>query len=151
MDIGHLLFAWNAGPLTAAEQRLGAERAAQLDAFRNLLAQVKGIQIQSGKTVGDEMAAKDEIRGKVEGLVRGFKITNKRYFSDSGVEIDVEVPLAALTEALLPSGKTELALKTDGEIRVRAANSRGMRSVRSSYTSTALAGCPSRPARPISW
>ena len=30
MDIGHLLFAWNAGPLTAAEQRLGAERAASL-------------------------------------------------------------------------------------------------------------------------
>lgn len=98
-----------------AQARLGAERTAQMDAFRNLLAQVKGIQIQAGKTVGDEMAAKDEIRGKVEGLVRGFRVTNKRYFSDSGVEIDVEVPLSALTEALIPAGTSELALKTEGE------------------------------------
>lgn len=97
-----------------AQARLGAERAAQLDAFRNLLAQVKGIQISSGKTVADEMS-NDEIRGKVEGVVRGFRITDKRYFSDSGVEIDVEVPLAALTSALLPSGESGVALKTDGE------------------------------------
>ena len=29
--------------------------------------------------------------------IRGFKVVNKRYYSDSGVEMDVEVPLAALT------------------------------------------------------
>lgn len=97
-----------------AQARLGAERAAQLDAFRNLLAQVKGIQISAGKTVGDQME-NDEVRGKVEGVVRGFKITGKRYYSDSGVEIDVEVPLAALTEALLPAGGSAVALKTEGE------------------------------------
>src|SRR4051812_7510374 len=45
-----------------AQARLGAEKAAQLDAFRNLLAQVKGIAISGGKTVGDAMA-KDEIKG----------------------------------------------------------------------------------------
>src|SRR5579871_5024752 len=46
-----------------AQARLGAERAAKLDAFRNLLEQVKGVQLSAGKTVGDQMA-KDEIRGK---------------------------------------------------------------------------------------
>jgi hypothetical protein len=97
-----------------AQARLGAERAAQMDAFRNLLAQVKGIQISAGKTVGDEMAT-DEIRGKVEGLVRGYRVTDKRYFSDSGVEVDVEVPLSAVTELFVaPSGKA-LALKKEGE------------------------------------
>src|ERR1700753_3350780 len=35
--------------------------------------------------------------------------------------------------------------------RERAANSRGIRRLRSSYTSTARAGSRSRPARPISW
>ncbi len=65
---------------SSAQARLGAERAAQLDAFRNLLAQVKGIQITSGKTVNDAIT-KDEIKAKVEGVVRGFKVVGKRYYS----------------------------------------------------------------------
>ena len=97
-----------------AQARLGAEKAAQMDAFRNLLQQVKGIQIKAGKTVGDEMA-KDEIRGKVEGLVRGYKVTAKRYFSDSGVEVDVEVPLSSLTEIFVEPAATQLAVKSEGE------------------------------------
>src|SRR5206468_1614979 len=36
-----------------AQARLGAERAAQMDAFRALLTQVKGISISAGHTVGD--------------------------------------------------------------------------------------------------
>jgi hypothetical protein len=97
-----------------AQARLGAERAAQMDAFRNLLQQVKGIQISAGKTVGDEMA-KDEIRGKVEGLIRGFKIVDKRYFSDGGVEIDVVLPLSALTEVVDTSDETKVALNEEGK------------------------------------
>lgn len=99
-----------------AQARLGAERAALMDAFRNLLEQVKGIQVSAGKTVGDAMA-NDEIRGKVEGVVRGYKVTAKRYYSDSGVEVDVEVPLAALSEVLVvPSeSPSAIGLKTEGE------------------------------------
>jgi hypothetical protein len=98
-----------------AQARLGAERAAQMDALRNLLAQVKGIQVSSGKTVGDQMSAKDEIRGKVEGAVKGYKVVKKRYFADNGVEIDVEVPLAALTEVVdSPSDGATAALHSEG-------------------------------------
>lgn len=97
-----------------AQARLGAERAAQMDALRNLLAQVKGIQVHAGQTLGDEMG-KDSIRAKVEGTVKGFKVTAKRYFSDNGVEIDVEVPLGALTEVVDDGGATKAALKSDGE------------------------------------
>ncbi len=96
-----------------AQARLGAERAAKLDAFRNLLEQAKGLQVKAGRTVGDELAS-DEIRGRVEGVIKGFKVTNKRYFSDSGVELDVEVPLSELTSALLPRGESAIVLKTDG-------------------------------------
>jgi hypothetical protein len=97
-----------------AQARLGAERAAQLDAFRNLLAQVKGLQISAGKTMNDAMG-KDEVKARVEGLVRGFKIVGKRYYSDNGVEIDVEVPLAMLTDVIDPEPQQMLATKTEGE------------------------------------
>lgn len=105
-----------------AQARLGAERAAQMDAFRNLLAQVKGIQVSAGKTVGDALSA-DEVKAKVEGVIRGYKVVGKRYFSDGGVELDVEVPLAAITAAVLdaqqPAGGAEasapaVALNTSG-------------------------------------
>ena len=84
-----------------AQARLGAEMAAKADALRNLLAQVKGISVDGTRKMGDLME-KDEIRTRVEGMVRGFKITNKRYFSDSGVEVEIEVPLAMLTDIIDP-------------------------------------------------
>ena len=100
---------------TPAQARLGAETAAKLDAFRNLLAQAKGLRLSAEKTVGDAMAT-EEVKAKVEGAIRGFKITSKRYFSDGGVEIDVEVPLAAITELVAPAAaEAHAALNTNGE------------------------------------
>jgi len=98
-----------------AQARLGAERAAQMDALRNLLAQAKGISVNGERTLGEDMAAKDELRGKVEGAVKGYKVTAKRYFSDNGVEIDVEVPLAALTEWVDPQGPSKSVVHKEGE------------------------------------
>jgi len=86
--------------LSPAQARLGAEKAAQLDAFRNLIGQARGIHISAGKTVGDAMA-QDEVKGRVEGVVRGFKVVKKRYYSDQGVEMDVEVPLSGIAQAVL--------------------------------------------------
>lgn len=91
-----------------AQARLGAETAAKADALRNLLAQVKGISVDGTRKMGDLMAM-DEVRMRVEGVVRGFKITNKRYFSDSGVEVEIEVPLALLTDVVDPD-TTQLML-----------------------------------------
>ncbi|WP_224362991.1 LPP20 family lipoprotein [Hyalangium versicolor] len=96
-----------------AQARLGAERAAKMDAFRNLLEQAKGVQISAGRTVGDVLAS-DEIRGRVEGVIRGFKVVDKRYYSDGGVVMDVEVPLSALTSALTPATVPAIAVNTQG-------------------------------------
>jgi hypothetical protein len=85
-----------------AQARLGAEKAAQLDAFRNLLGQVKGIHVSATQTVGDQMA-QEEIRGRVEGVIKGYRVVKKRYFSDQGVELDVEVPLSAISLAVFPA------------------------------------------------
>lgn len=85
-----------------AVARIGAEKAAKLDALRNCLEAMKGVAISSGQTVGGAMSADPGVRGAVEGTVRGFRETAKRYFSDGGVELDVEVPLEALGDAVLP-------------------------------------------------
>ncbi|MBL8911978.1 MAG: LPP20 family lipoprotein [Archangium sp.] len=98
-----------------AQARLGAERAALADALRNLLAQVKGISVDGSRKMGDLME-KDEIKTRVEGIVKGFKVVNKRYFSDSGVEVEVEVPLAMLSDVIDPDTTQMLAVgKPEGE------------------------------------
>jgi hypothetical protein len=87
-----------------AVARIGAEKAAKLDALRNCMEALKGVQLQSGQTVGGALQSDAALSGRVEGLVRGFKVVGSpRYFSDGGVEMDVEVPLeGALSDTLLP-------------------------------------------------
>ncbi|HET6436656.1 MAG TPA: hypothetical protein VFG59_01245 [Anaeromyxobacter sp.] len=87
-----------------AVARIGAEKAARLDALRNCLSTLRGVQIDAGHTVGRALDSDAALSGRVQGLVRGFRVAGKpRYFSDGGVEIDVEVPLeGALSDALLP-------------------------------------------------
>jgi hypothetical protein len=90
-----------------AVARIGAERAAKLDALRNCMEALKGVQLQSGQTVGGALEGDAALTGKVQGLVKGFRVVGKpRYFSDGGVEMDVEVPLeGALSDALLPKAE----------------------------------------------
>ncbi len=90
-----------------AVARIGAERAAKLDALRSCMETLRGVQLESGRTVGGALQSDAALSGKVEGLVRGFRVVGKpRYFSDGGVELDVEVPLeGALSDALLPKGE----------------------------------------------
>ncbi len=87
-----------------AVARIGAEKAAKLDALRNCMEALKGVQLESGKTVGGALASDQTLTGQVQGLVKGFKVVGApRYFSDGGVELDVELPLeGAMSDALLP-------------------------------------------------
>jgi len=87
-----------------AVARLGAERAAKIDALRNLLEAVKGVRIDSETTVVNAMTQSDIIHSKVQGYVRGAKVVDKRYFSDGGVEVIIEMPITGeLADALLPA------------------------------------------------
>jgi hypothetical protein len=56
--------------------------------------------------VGSALQSDSALAGRVQGIVKGFRTVGKpRYYSDGGVEMDVEVPLeGALTDALLPRG-----------------------------------------------
>src|SRR6266540_4450513 len=101
-----------------AVARIGAEKAAKLDALRNCMEALKGVQLQSGQTVGGALQSDAALSGRVDGLVRGFKVVGApRYFSDGGVEVDVEVPLeGALSDALLPKTEPKPETKPDPKI-----------------------------------
>jgi len=90
------------GSGNVAAIRVAAEKAAKLDALRTCLEAMKGVSVATGQTVGQAMAGDGAVRASVEGTVRGFRETAKRYFSDGGVEIDVEVSLDGVADAVLP-------------------------------------------------
>jgi hypothetical protein len=106
-----------------AVARIGAEKAAKLDALRNCMEALKGVQLESGQTVGNALASDQALSGKVQGLVKGFKVVGTpRYFSDGGVEMDVEVPLeGAMSDALLPKPEK----KDEGKAEPKPAKSSG--------------------------
>lgn len=76
-----------------AVARLGAERAAKLDAMRNLLETVKGVRIDSQTTVVNFTTQSDVINSRVEGTVKGARVVKTKYLSDGAVEVIIEVPI----------------------------------------------------------
>lgn len=88
--------------LGPAQARLGAEKAARAEALKRLISQVQVVPITSARSVGDEMA-NAEVRGKVEAILRGYKVTAKRYYSDMGIDLEVEVGLAPLADLFAPA------------------------------------------------
>lgn len=88
-----------------AAARLGAERAAKVDALRNILETVKGVRIDSQTLVVNAMTQSDVIRTQVQGVVRGARTVNTRYLSDGAVEVIVEISMAGqLSQTVLPPG-----------------------------------------------
>jgi hypothetical protein len=83
-------------------QRAGAITAAKSDALRNLLATARGMFLTSETTVNNAIVESDVIKTRVEGYMRGFTVVDTRYMSDQSVEVDVEVPLSGIADAVLP-------------------------------------------------
>jgi len=83
-------------------QRAGAITAAKSDALRNLLATARGMFLTSETTVNNAIVENDVIKTRVEGYMRGFTVVDTRYMSDQSVEVDVEVPLSGIADAVLP-------------------------------------------------
>ncbi|RKY81984.1 hypothetical protein DRQ07_02620 [candidate division KSB1 bacterium] len=102
-------------PVTA--QRAGALRAAKLDALRNILETVQGISLTSETEVRNAMIADDNIRTRIQGAIRGFRVVDTRYMSTGDVEVDVEVPITGvLSDALLPREFGGGVLMTGGQL-----------------------------------
>lgn len=76
-----------------AAQRPGAIRAAKLDALRNALELIKGVNIDATTTVENFMTTSDVIKTKIQGIIQNYNIVDVRYMSDGSVEVDIEVAL----------------------------------------------------------
>jgi hypothetical protein len=83
-----------------------ALRAAQLDAYRNLLEIVKGVRVDAVTEVRDFTTSSDTIRAQVEGMVKGAQIHTRNYMSDGTVEVTLRMSLNGdFAQAVLPIPK----------------------------------------------
>ena len=94
--VGHGQGAPDLNAPSVAVARLGAERAAKLDAYRNALEQLKGLDLQQGGSVGTMLQNDTTLVGRIDGKLKGVKPVKVHYFSDGGVSLDIEVPLDEL-------------------------------------------------------
>ncbi len=111
--IGHGQGAPDLSAPSVAVARLGAERAAKLDAYRNALESLKGMQLKSGSNAGTLLQNDAGLASRVDGQLKGVKPIKTHYFSDGGVSLDIEVPLDQLPPELaraiqLPPGVAPL-------------------------------------------
>lgn len=82
--------------VTGTEGKLMAVRAAELDARRNLLEKVYGVQIDAQTTVKDYVVQNDQVRAQVERFMSGAQISEPRYLADGSVEVTASLPLEGL-------------------------------------------------------
>lgn len=79
--------------INPAQARLMTERAAKMDAYRNLLEQAYGLNISSKSTVKNFVTQNDVIRSRVDAYIRGAKVVDTQHLEDGGVEVEMEVTL----------------------------------------------------------
>lgn len=76
------------------QARLMAERAAELDAMRRLLEQIKGLRLTSETLVRDFITESDEISTRADGIVIGAYQVSKYLHDDELIaEVTMEVPV----------------------------------------------------------
>jgi len=90
---------------SVARARLMAERAAKLDALRNIIETIQGIQVSGTRNAADVMS-NGEIKSKIQGMAQGFKVVDTKYYSDGSVDVIVSMPIDEnLTNALVEKPK----------------------------------------------
>jgi hypothetical protein len=89
--------------VTAGQARSAAEKSAQASALRSLERGLKDVRLTQTQKLGD-LIDQPEISDKVRQLIGKYRITAKRYFSDHGLELDVELPLPPIVDLVLPAG-----------------------------------------------
>jgi hypothetical protein len=82
------------------QAKLMAKRAAILDAQRQLLGIVEGVYIDSETRVKDFITERDEISSRVDGVIKGAEVVDTRYLTDGSCEVDMQLPVVRLAEAL---------------------------------------------------
>jgi hypothetical protein len=86
----------NEPSMPLSQKQLLAERAAKLDAYRNLLEQIKGVQLDSQTTVQDLITEDDTILTNIEAFIRGARIVGSKLLPNKAHEVIVEISLDSL-------------------------------------------------------
>jgi len=86
----------NEPSMPGSQKQLLAERAAKLDAYRNLMEEIKGIQVDSQTTVQDMITQDDTILTNIEAFIRGAKVVKSSLLKDKSYEVIIEIGLEAL-------------------------------------------------------
>jgi hypothetical protein len=79
---------------TAGQKNVTALRAARLDAARNLLELIRGVNITSDSSLQQAMVTSDQVRTSIEGALNGIReVGNPKYFSDGSIQVRLEASL----------------------------------------------------------
>ena len=87
-------------PVTDAQNKLLAKRAAEADCYRKLAETVNGVKLNSSTYVRDFVTESDEIRTAVNTFIKGIRLGPPRYYDDGTCEVDAEVTVAKLVTTL---------------------------------------------------
>jgi hypothetical protein len=99
---------------SVAQARLMAERAAKLDALRNILETIQGIQVSGARSAND-MMSNGEIKTRISGMAQGYKVVDTKYYSDGSVDVVIQMPIDEnLTNALVERPKKARKVSTEG-------------------------------------
>lgn len=81
--------------------KLMAQRAAQVDAYRNLAESVQGVRIDARTKVENFVAVSDEIRSSFQGVIRGAQVVGRPNFHPDGyVEVTVQIDMRQVMNQL---------------------------------------------------
>ena len=94
--------------------KLGAERAAKIEATRKLVETIKKVRVDSTSTVEDHLITSEYVKSRIETVAKRAKIIDKRIHSDE-VEVILEVSLTGLLSEVLISQTSKLDLPSVGE------------------------------------
>jgi hypothetical protein len=73
---------------TAAQKNISAQRAARVDAARNLLELIRGINLSADTTMGQAMVQNDQVQTNIQGRIAGLRVIGEpRYFSDGSIQV----------------------------------------------------------------
>ncbi|MFB3894752.1 MAG: LPP20 family lipoprotein [bacterium] len=83
-----------------AQKKLMAKRAAQVDGYRQLAEQLKGVRINAETTIENFVTKDDVIRTNVDTFIHGAKVIGVRYLEDGSCEVDMVLALDGLVPIL---------------------------------------------------
>jgi hypothetical protein len=83
-------------PNNKAQAKAMATRGAVVDAQRNLLETIKGVQVTGETTIENFMTTSDKVTTKVQGIIKGaYQVGPARTTPDGAIEVTMRVPLYA--------------------------------------------------------